>query len=199
MDVRGTVEQVGDVSEGWLGKRVVALTVMATGSGILKSPNHLWCLPELLRTYPDARVIWTHRDPAKLVPSLASLNSAMQIQFAREFDARRLGEYWASKVDTAISSAAAFDESANDDWCCHVQYRELMARPQATLEKIYAHFGETVSPLHRQRMDTWLRQRSQHSEGIHSYQAGDFGWTADALQQRYKQYRERYTVPTEDE
>lgn len=28
----------------------------------LKSPNHLWSLPELLSAYPDARIIWIHRD-----------------------------------------------------------------------------------------------------------------------------------------
>jgi hypothetical protein len=169
-----------------------------SGSWILKSPNHLWCLPELLRAYPDARVIWTHRDPARLVPSLASLNSAMQIQLTRDFDPGRVGEYWASKVDTAVNSAAAFDDSAGDDWCCHVQYQDLMARPEATLEKIYEHFGEAVNPVHRRRMASWLDQRPQHSEGIHSYQPGDFGWTSEELQQRYRQYRDRYKVPTED-
>jgi len=39
---------------------------------VLKSPEHLWFLPALLRTFPDARVIWTHRDPASAVPSYAA-------------------------------------------------------------------------------------------------------------------------------
>ena len=40
---------------------------------ILKTPNHLWCLDALLGRYPDARVIWTHRDPGKVVTSRDAL------------------------------------------------------------------------------------------------------------------------------
>ena len=45
---------------------------------VLKTPNHLWHLDALLATYPDARVIWTHRDPGPVVTSLASLANAGQ-------------------------------------------------------------------------------------------------------------------------
>ncbi len=43
---------------------------------ILKTPNHLWHLDALLDAYPDARIIWTHRDPGPVVTSLASLANA---------------------------------------------------------------------------------------------------------------------------
>ena len=33
------------------------------GRWIIKSPNHMVDLPDLLETYPDASVVWTHRDP----------------------------------------------------------------------------------------------------------------------------------------
>ena len=45
---------------------------------ILKTPNHLWHLEALLAAYPDARIIWTHRDPGPVVTSLASLANAGQ-------------------------------------------------------------------------------------------------------------------------
>ena len=45
---------------------------------ILKTPNHLWHLDAMLAAYPDARVIWTHRDPGPVVTSLASLANAGQ-------------------------------------------------------------------------------------------------------------------------
>ncbi len=45
---------------------------------VLKTPNHLWHLDAMLAAYPDARVIWTHRDPGPVVTSLASLANAGQ-------------------------------------------------------------------------------------------------------------------------
>ena len=50
---------------------------------ILKTPNHLWHLEALLAAYPDARIIWTHRDPGPVVTSLASLANAGQRPLTR--------------------------------------------------------------------------------------------------------------------
>lgn len=171
--------------------------VQPTPHWVMKSPNHLWNLPAMLSAYPNARVIWTHRDPAKLVPSLASLNSTMQMPFTRELNAPRVGEYWASKVDTAIERAINFDANADTPWCCHVQYQDLISEPQQTLNRIYNHFDTSTSQLHLQRVKAWLGQRPQHSAGTHRYDAADFGWTKDSLNQRYRDYRERYQIPAE--
>ena len=163
-----------------------------TGHWVLKSPNHLWCLPALLAAYPDARIIWAHRDPSQVLPSLASLNCAMQMQFTKVLDPPRVGNYWADKIDTAISAATAFDDAQTSAWCYHVQYEDLVADPVATLQNIYASFGTTTTALYQQRVTTWLRQKPQHAEGIHSYDPADFGWSAASLQQRFQTYRERY-------
>ena len=163
---------------------------------VMKSPNHLWNLP-MLSAYPDARVIWTHRDPAKLVPSLASLNSAMQMPFTRKLNAPRVGEYWAGKVDTAIDRAISFDTSADRSWCCHVQYQDLISDPQQTLQRIYNHFDTSTNELHLQRVKAWLGQSPQHSAGTHRYDPADFGWTKGSLNKRYRDYRERYQIPGE--
>jgi hypothetical protein len=160
----------------------------------LKSPNHLWSLPELLTAYPDARIIWIHRDPARVVTSLASLNCALQLQFTRRLDAKRVGQYWAEKIGTAIGKASVFDETAAPDWCCHVQYRDLLAEPKTALEGIYNHFSDSMNTLHKRRVDAWLNQRPQHAEGVHSYDPGDFGWTQKMLTERYSGYRQRYAV-----
>ena len=37
-----------------------------------KTPHHLENLPTLLEVFPDAKVIVTHRDPVKVVPSFCS-------------------------------------------------------------------------------------------------------------------------------
>lgn len=39
----------------------------------LKSPIHLFFLNDLLEVFPDARLVWLHRDPASVLPSMAKL------------------------------------------------------------------------------------------------------------------------------
>ena len=41
---------------------------------ILKTPQHMLDLPALLEVFPDARLIFTHRDPKQFVASAASLS-----------------------------------------------------------------------------------------------------------------------------
>jgi hypothetical protein len=104
---------------------------------VLKSPNHLWCLDTLMETYPDARVVWMHRDPSEVVPSLASINNAMQISFTRKHEPVRVANYWADKLVDGIAKASAFDSSQPAGWCHHVHYDDLIADPAAAVASIY--------------------------------------------------------------
>jgi hypothetical protein len=74
---------------------------------ILKTPNHLWHLDALLSAYPDARVIWTHRDPGPVVTSLASLANAGQRILTSRSDPRPTAEEWKRKCAFAPVAAGA--------------------------------------------------------------------------------------------
>lgn len=161
---------------------------------VLKSPNHLWSLDNLLATYPDARIVWMHRDPASVITSLASLNNAMQLPFTTRHDPKRVANYWADKLLGGIDKASAFDSSRTEGWCYHVQYDDLIADPNGTVEKIYRNFGEEPLSLHSRRMSAWLQHRPQNAFGRHAYDPRDFGWTEQDLQKRFQAYRERYAV-----
>jgi Sulfotransferase family len=45
---------------------------------VLKSPGHLDLLPSLFKVYPDARVVWSHRDPVKAFASGLDLLGLLQ-------------------------------------------------------------------------------------------------------------------------
>ncbi len=159
----------------------------------LKTPNHLWCLDKLLEFYPDARVVWSHRNPAEVVPSVASLNVALQKPFARSTDPVAVGAEWSHKLHVGISRAMEFDERQQDaSWCCHVRYRDIMADPIAVVRGIYAHFGADLHPLHERRMATWMRERPQEVFGRHVYDPADFGLDPTQITHHYHPYQTRY-------
>ena len=168
-----------------------------TGRWVMKTPNHLWCLETLFDFYPDARVIWTHRDPGRVTTSLASLVNALQGMFTERSAPSCVAEEWLGKSCHAIESGMRFDRQAKDGWCDHIRYADLVADPIATVRRIYRRYDEELSPLHERRMEVWMRSRTSATTGQHIYDPADFGWSYDALADRFREYQDRYAVPRE--
>jgi hypothetical protein len=164
---------------------------------ILKTPNHLWHLDALLAAYPDARIIWTHRDPGPVVTSLASLANAGQRPLTSRADPRPAAEEWKRKCAFALSSAVAYDERTAEGWCQHLSYGALIDDPLSAVRELYATFGDEVSDLHARRMEAFLEQRPQDAFGHHRYDPADFGWTYAGLAEEFAGYTSRYQVATE--
>lgn len=169
-----------------------------TGSWALKTPQHLWHLEALLACYPDARLVWTHRDPAAVVPSVASLNMAFYRTWCRAPDPLATGPYWNHKLRVGVERGLRFDaEQGGRAWCHHLQYAELLKDPVGCVRRLYAHFGEEVTELHARRMQRWLQDRPQQAFGRHVYRAEELGLSRAALDALYADYRERFEVPRE--
>jgi hypothetical protein len=164
---------------------------------ILKTPNHLWHLEALGAAYPDARIIWTHRDPGPVVTSLASLANAAQRPLTSRSDPRPTAEEWKRKCSFALGSAMAFDDHAADGWCRHLHYDALMADPVATVRDLYRSFGDEVGELHSRRMEIFLEDRPKDVFGRHRYDPVDFAWSYAGLGEEFSQYTQRYRVRTE--
>jgi len=159
---------------------------------ILKTPNHLWHLDAMRATYPDARIIWTHRDPGPVVTSLASLANAGQLPLTSRRDPHPTAEEWKRKCHFALGSAMAYDERTAAGWCEHVTYDSLVADPVGTVSALYARFGGEVSELHARRMRMWLQDRPQDAFGRHRYDPADFGWSYPELADEFAEYSTRY-------
>ena len=60
----------------------------------LKAPNHMHGIDALMDTYPDARMIWSHRDPLVCIPSIASLTLAFTRTNNPKVDPIVAGQYF---------------------------------------------------------------------------------------------------------
>jgi hypothetical protein len=161
---------------------------------ILKTPNHLWNLDALLSAYPDARIVWTHRDPGPVITSLASLANAAQRPLTSRTDPKPTAEEWKRKCTFALGSAMAYDQAHPAGWAQHLHYERLVADPVGTVSALYEQFGQEVSPLHARRMEAWVHDRPADHHGKHVYDPADFGWTYAALDDELAAYIDRYDV-----
>jgi len=163
---------------------------------VLKSPVHLRTLDALLAEYPDARFIITHRDPAKAMPSLASLYYVIRGLASDSVDPHVLGQqvlrWWADAADLAM--AARHKHSDKADQFIDIQFEEVVADPVAVLGRAYEQFDIPWSSDIEGRMRSFLANNPRGKHGSHSYEAEDFGMTLGQIRERFESYCNAYDV-----
>ena len=98
-------------------------------------------LDALLEVYPDARIVWTHRDPGKVIPSSVSFVGTLRTMNSPVFDPRRFGAEWTALEEMGLQRALAVRDRVGDDRFLDVHYNDLIADPVAEVTRIYQHFG----------------------------------------------------------
>jgi hypothetical protein len=158
---------------------------------LLKSPAHLWGIRELFETFPDASVVWTHRDPVVSIASLCSLTHLLMSAWM-QVDARSLGprvlEFYAASLDRGIAARDACDPARFVD----VSHDEIAAEPVAVAERIYRCFGRPLEGAARERVEGHARAHPKGEHGEHAYQLSDYGLTPDSVRRRFAAYSARF-------
>ncbi|MFO0688489.1 MAG: sulfotransferase [Myxococcota bacterium] len=166
---------------------------------ILKSPGHLGPLDALFAVYPDAMVIQTHRDPIRVIPSVASLEYTMRMVSSDEVDPARVGRQmlrtWSTLLEQGMAARAAMPE--RNARILDLEMREIVSAPMATVEKIYRHFDLELSDEARRRMQAHLAKHPKDEFGTHRYSLDDFALDADEVDAAFKGYRERFGIASE--
>ena len=166
---------------------------------VLKGLTHHENLPALKAVYPDAIVIWLHRDPQRTFPSWAELTFLHDEGMARRpLDRRVFGRTFLETFSRTLDAAVASPLSSDPD-VVHLQYAELRADPIGTLRSIYGRFDLPFDEAVEAAMRGWLDDPANRSDrhGKFLYPLEPFGVTPDELEARAAGYRARFGVPRE--
>lgn len=176
-------------------------STVPTNYWTLKAPNHMHGIDAFMATYPDARMIWSHRDPLVCIPSIASLTLAFTRTNIPTVDPKVAGRYFNEHWLAAIRKMIAYDKAqeaqGRRDWCHHLYYDDLVRDPAQTIGAAYRHFGDEIDPLHARKIKAWVQQRPKDTFGKHRYTLEEFGLDAREMREQYAEYMERYHVPVE--
>lgn len=156
---------------------------------VLKNPSHLFALDALLRVYPDALVIQTHRAPRTAIASVCSLAEQASAGWSTTFRGDVIGrdqlELWACGLERFTAVRASRDPAQFYD----VGYDDFVADPMGTVESAYAHFGLPLSGAAATAM-RGLRGPGG-TGGVrsgHRYTLADFGLTGEEIDERFRGY-----------
>jgi hypothetical protein len=157
---------------------------------VLKAPPHMWHMAALIAAYPDAQIVFPHRDPAATIPSVASLIAAIHGWIFAEVNKPMIGreqlEYWAIALERAL---AFRNDPAQAHRFFDVSYADLVARPMETAAAIYDHFGLTLSAQAEAAMRTFLAEKPKDKLGTHRYTLEEFGLTSEMVADRFRNCR----------
>jgi hypothetical protein len=166
---------------------------------VLKTPAHLGAIDAILAVYPDARIVQTHRDPLKVLPSTASLYYALRTLCSDEVDPHALGiqqvNYWADSLQRGMDARDKLQQHADQFY--DVQFNDLMADPFACIRAIYQHFDMQLSGSAEQCMRDFLKANTREKHGHHSYSLEMFGLDKQLpeLNKKFETYRHRFNIP----
>lgn len=161
---------------------------------ILKTPGHLMWLDALLEVFPDALLVQTHRNPARVLASVSSLMSAMRSSVSDAVDPRRIGpeqlDAWAWGMERTMAVRDRLPEGRVVD----VRYEDTVNDPLGTTRRIYAQLDLELTPAAEQGVRDFLAANPRDKHGSHSYTLEEFGLDRDEVEATFAGYRERFGV-----
>ncbi len=166
---------------------------------VVKAPSHLSALPLLFATYPDARVVISHRDPLRVVGSLADLMATLHWMHSDQVDYDVLVEFLAMGLELQMDAVTAERDAGEipDGQITDVRYQDLIADPTAVVEQLYSSWGLDISDEFRSRLESYLAARHTNRARGHDYSFADTGLDLDTHRKLVTPYQERFGVPSE--
>lgn len=165
---------------------------------VLKCPEHLFTLDAIRSVYPDARIVFVHRDPVKVLLSQARLTEVLRQPFTRKLDPRALGSIESRRwLDGTKRMIDAADVAGFPEPVCHVHHIDLISDPVSTVENVYRHFDMPFPAAVGSGIEKYVVARPRGGYGERSYRFEDHGLDEQQERDRFRPYMLRFGVTAE--
>jgi hypothetical protein len=171
-----------------------------TKQWVLKSPTHMANLEPLFAVYPDALVVQTHRDPLKVVASMASLRTTLYWMRSDRVDPLAMAKTSAQGIQLMLDRVAQLRDAgvAPPEQFADMQFHEFTSDPIGVVRQVYERFDMVLSAVAAERMLAYLEAKPRdRGHGLHRYSLEGMGLDPEALRAQYAAYQKRYDVPSE--
>lgn len=162
---------------------------------ISKNPDHILGIDAMLKVFPDAAIVYLHRDLNDVFGSICSIqHSLLNMWRETPLAAQEMGEIVLNMMAPTIDQALVARKHVDPAHFYDLQYTELIADPLGAVRQIYEYFGYPLSTATIEQMQGWLESNQQHKHGKHEYELEDFGLTKDLVYERVADYIHAYQL-----
>jgi Sulfotransferase family len=180
-------------------KLLKLLQFRAPGRWLLKGPGHLMSLPALFAEYPDARVVVTHRDPLKVMPSMVDLVATLQWQRCDHVDYNGIVQRLSIGYPYVMNHMMEQRRSGAlpEDRIIDINYSDLVADPVPTITRLYDQLGTSLSTDGQQQIRDHLAARPKDLHGAHRYSFDHLGLDRATMRAAFRDYQHHFDVRDE--
>jgi hypothetical protein len=172
-----------------------------------KRPKKYWVLKgfhghrlkEFFETYPDATLVWLHRDPVQVAASSTAMMRDIMEGIVGKIDMVAEARMHLERVRASIRNTMS-NPLLQDPRILHVRYKDFVADPIGTIGRYYAFTGRELTAQAEAAMRDYLANNKGDRHGKFEYSTRlltDAGFDIDELNEEFRPFRERYDVPIE--
>jgi Sulfotransferase family len=165
----------------------------------LKYPNHVLAMDAILKVYPDASFVMTHRDPVQTLASIAKLTLTLRGTRYAHVDAARVGRQMLRFVRCHIDRILAFCRSPAGQRVVHVDYYRVIDDPATVMSEVHAGLGIDSPRSVRDAVARWRASNPKNARGSNPYSLQQFSIDPDEAAALYGDYMRFFDIPREQE
>jgi hypothetical protein len=165
---------------------------------VLKSPQHLEQIRPLMEVFPDAVVVFTHRDPASVVASFVTMGAyTARLSHRAPIDLEQLGDYWHRRILDLYAGCVHDRELVPAAKSYDLHFERFMADDVAAVREIYALAGQPFDARAKGAMQAFMAEHPRGKYGAVDYDLAQFGLDAATIRSGAGSYIERFGVALE--
>jgi hypothetical protein len=160
---------------------------------------HGFRLTEMFETYPDAFVVWLHRDPVQVAASRTMMMADIMDGIVGPVDLHAEAKKHLEMTRVSIANTMS-NPLVDDPRILHIRYTDFIADPVAAVQRYYMFCGRELTSEAETAMRAYLANNRGDRYGKFTYSAQlliDIGEDLDALHAEFRPFRERFGVEIE--
>ena len=165
---------------------------------LLKCPSHINNMAQLIKVYPQSRIIHTHRNPASVIPSCARLLKYFTDSHCKSHNFERTLETFINTLEIGLKTTIDQRESSIIE-ASSIQdtyFDQLLENPISCIEEIYNYFDIPFSQDIKTNALAYLEANPRYSKGKYSCSFEEFGLAKEHITRQFKFYTDHYKINT---
>jgi hypothetical protein len=158
----------------------------------LKTPVHMLYLDSLVAEYPNARFLWSHRDPARVLGSVCSLIAYCRTWVSDRDDSKTIGKEQLAIWVEAIRRAITFRDSYGDERFADIPFADIQSNPVTAIQRAYTQLDIPFDERSQAAIRQWAHAHKPGQHGKHVSRLEDFDLNADYVRASFDNYTQRF-------
>ena len=159
---------------------------------VVKAPEHLWNLDVLLKVFPSARIVMTHRDPLQAIGSYSSMISMFRRTAYKTTCFKDLGPYVTDVFQKGLKRSYKVRKNKSDNLnIIDVHCKDIQKNPITTLKSICKKLKIKVNEKASKNLKEWIKKKKNNSSDKHKYSYSTYGVSKSVVEKKFHFYNDK--------